>query len=396
MFKAIALGLITLGLWWWWRTDTRLKSLRHAWLWRTPLGMFVLGAIVCPVAIIHWGHDIPGFLVAPGLLWHVLVLPVTAVVILVLNSIALVRRPKRAVNASRRRFLTAMAAAGPPLVVGGLTGVGLEQVGKFRVREIDLPVNGWPDQLNGLTIAVVADVHNGPFATQAMLDEIVVRTNAMRADLVVLAGDLINTTLEELPAALDMATALHSRLGTVAIMGNHDVMAKSTSFAKALDGAGIPLLIEDVLNLEPAPGVKVQLLGVNWEFGDAALYQSVANVAAMRDRSAFPICLAHHPHAWDEAVRQGLPLVIAGHTHGGQIMLTDTIGAGPLKFRYWTGIHRRAGSTMVISNGVGNWFPLRVNAPAELLKLTLRPAPIVAMQPNPRPDTARPLPPATI
>jgi hypothetical protein len=52
-------------------------------------------------------------------------------------------------------------------------------------------------------------------------------------------------------------------------------------------------------------------------------------------------------------------------------MLTDNIGAGPLRFRYWSGTHRRDGSTLVISNGVGNWFPLRVNAPAEILKIVL-------------------------
>jgi predicted MPP superfamily phosphohydrolase len=211
-----------------------------------------------------------------------------------------------------------------------------------------------------------------------MLDDIVQRTNTIHnggpADLVVLGGDLINTTLRDLPAGLDMATALRGRLGTVAIIGNHDVMDNVAQFAWAVERAGIPLLVDQCMTIEPTPGVRFQLLGVNWQFTDERLNQSVAYVAARRDPALFPICLAHHPHAWDEAVRQGLPLVLSGHTHGGQIMLTDSIGGGPLKFRYWTGTHRRDGSTLVISNGVGNWFPLRVNAPPELLKITLRAA----------------------
>ena len=51
--------------------------------------------------------------------------------------------------------------------------------------------------------------------------------------------------------------------------------------------------------------------------------------------------LAHHPHAFDPAAAAGLPLTLAGHTHGGQIMLTDHIGAGPMRFRYWAGEYRK-------------------------------------------------------
>jgi predicted MPP superfamily phosphohydrolase len=145
-----------------------------------------------------------------------------------------------------------------------------------------------------------------------------------------------------------------------------------------MERAAIPLLRDETLTLEPIAGIKVDFLGVRWRMTDPTLFESVAYVAKNRDRSHFPICIAHHPHAWDEAVRQGLPLVLSGHTHGGQIMLTDKIGAGPLKFRYWTGVHHRNGSTLVISNGVGNWFPLRVNAPAELLKITIVQAPTSA------------------
>jgi predicted MPP superfamily phosphohydrolase len=68
-------------------------------------------------------------------------------------------------------------------------------------------------------------------------------------------------------------------------------------------------------------------------------------------------------------------LVLAGHTHGGQIMLTKNIGAGPMRFRYWTGRYYdpESESNLIVSNGVGDWFPLRINAPAEIVHLTLHP-----------------------
>ena len=55
-------------------------------------------------------------------------------------------------------------------------------------------------------------------------------------------------------------------------------------------------------------------------------------------------------------------------------MLSDSVGFGPLMYRYWSGLYRKAehDAALVVSNGVGNWFPLRTWAPAEIIHLTLR------------------------
>jgi predicted MPP superfamily phosphohydrolase len=82
--------------------------------------------------------------------------------------------------------------------------------------------------------------------------------------------------------------------------------------------------------------------------------------------------LAHHPHAFERAAELGIPLTFAGHTHGGQLMVTQGLGAGPAMFRYWSGMYQKLGRVLVVGNGTGNWFPLRVNAPAEIIHLTLR------------------------
>ncbi|MEQ1854674.1 MAG: hypothetical protein ABMA01_24160, partial [Chthoniobacteraceae bacterium] len=78
----------------------------------------------------------------------------------------------------------------------------------------------------------------------------------------------------------------------------------------------------------------------------------------------------HHPHAWDFTGE--IPLTLSGHTHGGQLMLGPRIGAGPILYRYWSGLYTRPTGALVVSNGVGNWFPVRIQAPAEILHLTLR------------------------
>jgi hypothetical protein len=89
-----------------------------------------------------------------------------------------------------------------------------------------------------------------------------------------------------------------------------------------------------------------------------------------RDPSAWPVLLAHHPHAWDFA--GDIPLTLSGHTHGGQLMLNEALGAGPVMFQYWSGIYRKNDRALAVSNGVGNWFPIRTAAPAEILHITLK------------------------
>ena len=117
-------------------------------------------------------------------------------------------------------------------------------------------------------------------------------------------------------------------------------------------------------------GQRVQLLGLPWNHSVAGMRDSAAALLARRDPGAWPLLLAHHPHAWDFA--DEIPLTLSGHTHGGQLMLTGRLGAGSLFYRYWSGLYSRPSGALVVSNGVGNWFPVRIQAPAEILHLTLR------------------------
>src|SRR5205823_14833781 len=122
-------------------------------------------------------------------------------------------------------------------------------------------------------------------------------------------------------------------------------------------------------------GYPVQFFGLRWMQSEKARGLQSDRVTALqvgalmkqRQPDAFPILLAHHPHAFDAAVRAEMPLTLAGHTHGGQMMLDRQYGTGPVLFRYWSGLYTRGRSQMIVSNGVGNMFPIRINAPAEIV-----------------------------
>jgi hypothetical protein len=195
----------------------------------------------------------------------------------------------------------------------------------------------------------------------------------MDPDLVLHTGDLLDSGFGDLAPITAAMKQMRPRIsgGVAMCLGNHDVMRDASRFIREVKASGIPLLVDEAFTL-PVRGVPVQFFGLNWRRRDDDMAAAVQRtLACFRRPGEFPILLAHHPHAFDPAVAAGLPLTLSGHTHGGQLMLTDRIGAGPILYRYWSGLYRKGASALVVSNGVGNWFPLRTHAPAEIVHVTL-------------------------
>jgi uncharacterized protein len=394
LIAAILALLVLLNVFVCWRMYALLRAVRRPYIWRAILFLLTFTAVAfCASVVISLPFlgsardPLPRWLVSSLYIWHFLLLPVMTVILILDLFIRAIRKapylfkPAKEQSKpiesppspllSRRNFLTSLGITAVPAAAISLAGISRSQLGKFRIQPYDLRINGWPRELDGYTITVVADVHTGVFTTQKMLDDIAEATNRLRSNLILLPGDLINISLSDLPSALDMVLRLSARDGVYMIQGNHDVIQGPDHFDNAVRRRGVNLLVDDVTTIN-APGASFQLLGTRWT-SDRWRDESVAYTAGLRDPSLFPLMLAHHPHSWDAAAAAGIPLVISGHTHGGQIMLTKNIGAGPLRFKYWSGRYDRPDSTLIVSNGVGNWFPLRINAPAEILHITLHP-----------------------
>jgi len=380
----------------WWVVAMRLTKGSR---WRLLVCLFMGGQTAALVSIIvgSWYHvdligHAPKVILVAVVLWHLFGIAVFLPPGMVWLSAWAVRRferalgllPKRPTPApadgsalTRRQFMGAAAALTPPLFTCTLTGVALAQLSSFRVRRLTLSMPTLPRALDGMTIAHVTDVHVGRMTSGRVLRDMVSATNALRADLVLLTGDLIDYKLADLSEGLALVKAMEARYGLWMIEGNHDLLENGAEFERRVRASGVPFLLNEsaVANVR---GWPVQLFGLRWVGGySARQFQRVTaswlrQLVKQRQPDAFPILLAHHPHAFDAAVESGLPLTLSGHTHGGQLMLDSRHGGGPFFFRYWSGLYTRGPGQLIVSNGVGNWFPLRINAPAEIVHLTLR------------------------
>jgi predicted MPP superfamily phosphohydrolase len=394
----------------WWRTAFQhLRGARHARVLRLLLSIFMAFMTSYAVLILvgprsmRGSHGpVPQIVHVMAYLWHLVGLPIAGV-IAILHSIpqfirflrkmtALFGEEARAIlrsapqtsasavspvvpKPSRRQVMAAAVAIAPPLAIGAASLGAMTTLYGRRLRSFDLMIPQLPPQLHGMRIAHVSDTHIGKFLHPSRLPAIAEDINKLDADFVVFTGDLIDFSLEDLPAGIDFLRGLKSRCGIAICEGNHDIMDDRGEFENQIRAAGLPIIIGNQLALpyvSPAgQSFPVQFLATPWNFTDEGIDDAVHFIEPLVRQDAFPILLAHHPHHFDAASKIAIPLVLSGHTHGGQIMLNDHFGVGNLRFRYISGHYQRNGSNLIVNNGLGNWFPLRINAPAEIVHITL-------------------------
>lgn len=242
-----------------------------------------------------------------------------------------------------------------------------------------------------LRIAVLADLHIcNPWTPLASLHRIVAATNALGADLIVIAGDFIVD--RRMPARAVAATpivealeALRAPLGVAAVLGNHDWsdcnLAQSTGFARnsvaeALAQSAIRLLANDALRIEHDGGA-FWLVGIDSQ--QARKHQRLPGfhdadrAFAGVPKDAPAILLAHEPDYFAAADARAF-VQISGHTHGGQVNLGGWRPMTPSAHgsRYGWGHVREGGRHLIVSGGVGySGLPLRLFQPPEITLVTL-------------------------
>jgi predicted MPP superfamily phosphohydrolase len=322
----------------------------------------------------HWLY----FPFAVEMAWNLLMVQVLALIAVVVSLVLWWKRPVKALDTppspadlSRRKFVYLLACGAAPATALGMGVHGSISRFDLRLRRFDIPIANLPPELEGFTIAHVSDLHSGVFCGPHRLGLAVTAANDLKPDLVAITGDLINNNMTEFPDALAAMQKLRSKYGTFICEGNHDIIPGRGLVKEACWDNHLPLLWYQRTTIQVG-NRRIYLAGLPWMMRG---YQNHADLVTglypEREEGDVRILLAHHPHIFDSA--QSADLVLSGHTHGGQIMVGD-VGLGPLFFKYWSGRYQRNNTTMIVSNGCGDWFPCRVGAPAEigLLRLTAK------------------------
>ncbi len=171
---------------------------------------------------------------------------------------------------------------------------------------------------NHLKIVFFGDTHLGEFAGTNRLNQIVEKINAENPDLVIFTGDLIDANKkssfnpEEIPKILSKINATY---GKFAVIGNHEyALSKKYSYENLMNTAGFKVLINDWLDI---PEINVRLLGLD----DAYIGNPNKDLSNQALDGVYNIMITHEPDIVDQMAIANVQLILAGHTHGGQISI---------------------------------------------------------------------------
>ena len=114
-----------------------------------------------------------------------------------------------------------------------------------------------------MTIAHVSDIHVGRITCDRILTDLVATTNDLRADLILLTGDLINYELSDLSDAMALVKSMQCRYGTYTIEGNHDLIENGKEFRRRLQSFRHSFSLNEAATVS-VRGYPMQLLGISW------------------------------------------------------------------------------------------------------------------------------------
>lgn len=299
----------------------------------------------------------------------------TAVLAVYLAFKAIAKRLGAEFNPGRRRALNAagnvlMAA---PFVVMGY-GAMVERLG-FRVRELDVPLPGLPLDLDGLRILQISDIHLSAFLHESDLARVIDMALDVRPHVAVVTGDLISSRGDPLDTCIRQLARVKSDAGTFGCMGNHERYAGVERYAaEAGARAGIRFLRGEAQTLRFGNSV-LNLAGVDYQsLADRGHYLRAAERLVVP--GAANVLLSHNPDVFPVAARQGYNLLLAGHTHGGQVtveILDQSINPARFFTPYVYGLFRAGRSAAYVTRGIGTiGIPARIGAPPEISVLRLR------------------------
>ncbi|HEX8535761.1 MAG TPA: metallophosphoesterase [Allosphingosinicella sp.] len=270
-----------------------------------------------------------------------------------------------------RRLLSFLSAIALILLIWGYATALRDPA----VRRARIGLADWPGGAAPVRALVLSDIHvAGPDMPPERLSRIVRQINALRPDLVLIAGDFVNdrpvsTRIYSTEQSIAPLAGLRPRLRTVAVLGNHDHWRKDKEVAAALRAAGILVLDNDAAAIGP-----LSVGGLDDAFTEHDDLKRT--MARMRALPGARILLSHSPDPFAK-LPTDIGLMASGHTHCGQISLPLI---GPVSTysdygnRYACGLIREQGKVLVVGAGIGaSILPLRLGAPPDMWLLELGP-----------------------
>lgn len=287
--------------------------------------------------------------------------------------------PGAEIDEGRRALVVQMCSAGIMLPVAGLSLYGsYVGNGRLQVEEHELWFRQLPAGMDGWRLVQISDIHAGPFMDQYELRHFVEIIRGLEPDLVVITGDIINWGDQYVSEAAAVLADIRASAGVFAILGNHDFYCNVDGLCRHLAQAGVQVLRNRWQEIYRDGDTAAFLVGVDDPRSNRQLpflNQALEGIP----EEGFKILLAHRPTVFGQAVAAGMHLTLAGHTHGGQIIIplpgSSGLSLARIAYERDRGLYRSGNAFLYVNRGLGVVGPpVRINCPREITRIVLRTA----------------------
>jgi predicted MPP superfamily phosphohydrolase len=284
------------------------------------------------------------------------------------------RLPAKVCQERRQLLQAAGALAVATPVVGMAYGILVGRT-EFGIREVDLEIPDLHPDLDGLRILQLSDIHRGEFLSASELQRVIDMTSGLRPHLAVMTGDLISRRGDPMQECVRQLARVKADAGMLGCLGNHELYARMEAEVK-MEAAryGIPFLRMERRQLRFGNAV-MNIGGVDYQqSSDKKHYLKGAE--KLIEPGTFNLLLSHNPDVFPKAAEQGWDLMLAGHTHGGQVtveIVSQTVNVARFFTPFVAGEYHLGNRSCYVTRGIGTvGVPARLGVPPEITLLRLR------------------------
>jgi predicted MPP superfamily phosphohydrolase len=255
-----------------------------------------------------------------------------------------------------------------------ITGIVLSAVALIQglrpptVENYEVRLSGLPDDMDGTVIVAMSDLHLGPLAGRKWMNERVAQVQSERPDIIFLLGDILEGHGKIVDEILPAMRGLSAPLGVWVVSGNHEFYG-DTGKIDLIGKTGFHLLRDRWAQVSPGLIVAgIDDLTLPNRRNSAEDYIS----KALKGRpTGATILLSHTPQQMERAAKEGVGLMLSGHTHGGQVWPFGYVVR--IFYPIIEGRHDISKMTIIVCRGTGTWGSrMRLWRPGQILRITLR------------------------
>jgi hypothetical protein len=268
------------------------------------------------------------------------------------------------------RWRNWVRATGVTVIVVGYGWALGEAYGPPSITRVTLAFPDLPPGFDGYRIALVSDIHAGPFVGTRTLARWARAVEAQKPDLLVGAGDFVAHLGEEAERTGVAFETVNPPDGRLGILGNHDMYAKTDEVAQRLRRHGWVMLLDEARPIQRGAD-RLLFLGARFRLPDS---ETPAPVWQGRPwPEGFRIGICHVPMIWPQLMKDGARLTLAAHTHGGQVNFSPFFNAAAEFTPYVHGLYGEGPNRLFVTRGLGlTSFPFRLLCRPEIAVITLK------------------------